>query len=147
MTSPATRHAIEALHALATHVPTSRDLILATGAVAKLVTLLRDSHAQAHYSMLKVDTSPHGSCHTCRPCMHELPCRYCMQVKFGDTRLLNACKSVSQHCGPRHQQCIHDPITQNTAKALSCQGCPFSCEIATKLTSHPVYGNSSCVMQ
>lgn len=54
VTSPATRHAIEALHALATHLPTSRDLILATGAVAKLVDLLRDSCAQAHYSMLKV---------------------------------------------------------------------------------------------
>lgn len=60
VTSLATRHAIEALHALATHLPTSRDLILATGAVAKLVTLLRDSYAQAHYTMLKVDTLPHG---------------------------------------------------------------------------------------
>lgn len=61
MTSLAARHAIEALHALVTHLPTSRDLILATGAVAKLVALLRDSLLQAHYSMLKVDMLPLGS--------------------------------------------------------------------------------------
>ncbi|KAL3156347.1 hypothetical protein ABBQ38_000664 [Trebouxia sp. C0009 RCD-2024] len=53
LTSLAARHAVEALHALATHLPTSRDLILATGAVAKLLALLRDSLLQAHYSMLK----------------------------------------------------------------------------------------------
>ena len=68
VTSLATRHAVEALHALATHLPTSRDLILATGAVAKLVTLLRDSYSQAHYSMLKVGTLPHDSRQTSRLC-------------------------------------------------------------------------------
>ena len=73
VTSPATRHAIEALHALATHLPTSRDLILATGAIAKLVALLRDSYAQAHYSMIKVETFPRGSCCTCKLFAHESP--------------------------------------------------------------------------
>ena len=53
--SLATKPAVEALHAVATRLPTSRDLILATGAVTKLVTLLQSSLLQAHYAMIKVE--------------------------------------------------------------------------------------------
>ena len=54
--SSATKLAVEALHAMAIHLPTSRDLILATGAVTKLVTLLQSSLLQAQYAMIKVET-------------------------------------------------------------------------------------------
>ena len=49
----AAQHALQALHHLALHLPTSRDLILATTALDKLVVLLEQSLAHAHYSMLK----------------------------------------------------------------------------------------------
>lgn len=50
----ATKHAVEALHHLAVQLPTCRDLILATTALDMLVLLLKQSLANAHYSMLKV---------------------------------------------------------------------------------------------
>ena len=50
----ATKHAVEALHHLAVQLPTCRDLILATTALDTLVLLLKQSLANAHYSMLKV---------------------------------------------------------------------------------------------
>ncbi|KAL0054103.1 hypothetical protein WJX82_003853 [Trebouxia sp. C0006] len=49
----ATKHAVEALHHLAVQLPTCRDLILATTALDTLVLLLKQSLANAHYSMLK----------------------------------------------------------------------------------------------
>ena len=61
--STAAKHAVEALHHLAIQLPASRDLILATRALDKLVVLLQESLTSAHYAMLKVlppmCTSPH----------------------------------------------------------------------------------------
>lgn len=54
MTSLSTAYAMQALHRLAVSLPTSRDLILATGAVQTLVRLLRDSQGCAHYALAKV---------------------------------------------------------------------------------------------
>ena len=52
--SLAAKHAVEGLHHLAVQMPTSRDLILATRALDKLVVLLQQSLEYAHYAMLKV---------------------------------------------------------------------------------------------
>ncbi|KAL0024042.1 hypothetical protein WJX77_011314 [Trebouxia sp. C0004] len=49
----ATKYAVEALHHIAVQLPTCRDLILATTALDTLVLLLKQSLADAHYSMLK----------------------------------------------------------------------------------------------
>lgn len=50
----AAKHAVEGLHILALNLRTSRDLILATGAVQTLVLQLRQAFESAHYAYLKV---------------------------------------------------------------------------------------------
>lgn len=95
VTSLATRHAIEALHALATHLPTSRDLILATGAVAKLVALLRDSCAQAHYSVLKVVPLPQAQV-LCACASHCMDCA-CLFVSGPALRSQNFIPRLRHH--------------------------------------------------
>ena len=54
VTSLSAKYAVESLHQLALALPTSRDLILATGAVQKLVLQLHQGLAGAHYAYLKV---------------------------------------------------------------------------------------------
>lgn len=128
VTSLATRHAIEALHALATHLPTSRDLILATGAVAKLVALLRDSCAQAHYSMLKVVPLPQAHV-LCACTSHCLDCA-CLFVSGPASR-----SKTSAH--------VYATIEQNTAVIWSIDGCrcPLDSETAGHLHRSIVVDN------
>ena len=66
VTSLSAKYAVEALHQLALSLPTSRDLILATGAVPKLILQLQQGCQAAHYTYVKVFLSrllPVCCCH------------------------------------------------------------------------------------